>query len=50
MLQDLFLLLLALLGFLGLVCVGGLVAWLLGYDLNEPEYYEQKERNNGKRI
>lgn len=46
MIEQIFILLLAMFGFVAMICIGGLVAWLLGYDLNEPEYYEQKERNN----
>ena len=44
MTQDLFLLLLALLSFVFCVMVGGFFAWVCGFDLNEPEYYEHKER------
>ena len=44
MTQDLFLLLLALLSFTFCVMVGGFFAWVCGFDLNEPEYYEHKEK------
>lgn len=32
-------------GFIVALLVGGLIAWALGYDLNEPEYYEQKDKD-----
>jgi len=44
MTQDIFLLLLALLSFVFCVMVGGFFAWVCGFDLNEPEYYEHKEK------
>lgn len=34
-----------LISFCALVCIGALVAWLCGCDVNEPEYYEYKKRN-----
>lgn len=27
-------------GFIVSLLIGGLIAWALGYDLNEPEYYD----------
>lgn len=42
MTQDLFLLLLALLSFVFCVMIGGFFAWVCGFDLNEPEYYEHR--------
>lgn len=42
--EGLFLALVAIVGFSGLLCVGGLVAWLCGCDMNEPEYYARKNR------
>jgi len=33
-----------LISFCALVCIGALVAWLCGCDVNEPEYYEHKQR------
>ena len=42
---DLFFVLVFLLAFVLAVVIGGLVAKLFGFKLNEPEYYEYKERN-----
>ena len=42
MMDQVFLLLLAMFGFVALICIGGLVAWLCGCDLNEPEYYAHR--------
>ena len=36
MMDQVFLLLLAMFGFVGLICIGGLVAWLCGCDINKP--------------
>lgn len=45
MIQDLFLLLSAMLIFVSLICIGGLIAkYVFKCDLNEPEYYEYKKR------
>ena len=41
---ELFLVILGVTSFLICLCIGGLFAWALGYDVNEPEYYEYKER------
>ena len=49
MIQDLFLLLSAMLIFCLLIAVGGLIAkYVFKCDLNEPEYYEYKERQRRK--
>ena len=39
---DLFFVLLILGSFCGLITIGALIAWCLGFQLNEPEYYEHK--------
>jgi hypothetical protein len=45
MIQDLFILLSAMFIFCLLIAIGGLIAkYVFGCDLNEPEYYERKER------
>lgn len=45
MLQDLFILGCSFMGFVVLAGIGGLIAhYIFGCDLNEPEYYERKER------
>ena len=43
--MDGFFVLVILLAFCGVVSLGALCAKLLGYKLNEPEYYEYRERN-----
>lgn len=40
---DIIFVLFILLGFCGLVTIGALVAWLCGFELNEPEYYEYRK-------
>ena len=46
MIQDLFLLLLAMLMFVGAMAIGGLIAkYVFKCDWNEPEYYEYKKRH-----
>lgn len=42
--MDLFFIMVILAGFCLSVLLGALCAKLLGFRLNEPEYYEQKER------
>ena len=44
MMDQVFLLLLALFAFTFCVVIGGFFAWVCGCDLNEPEYYERKAR------
>ena len=47
MIQDLFLLLSAMLIFVGAIAIGGLIAkYVFKCDLNEPEYYEYKKRKH----
>jgi len=45
--QNIFLVLLGVLSFMLCMCVGGFFAWVCGFDLNEPEYYEHKRNNMG---
>jgi len=39
---EMMMLLIVLISFCALVCIGALVAWLCGCDVNEPEYYQDK--------
>ena len=49
MIQDLFILLSAMLMFVGSIAIGALIAkYVFKCDLNEPEYYEYKERQKRK--
>ena len=44
--EGLFLVILGITSFMFCLCIGGLFAWALGYDVNEPEYYEHRRRTD----
>lgn len=33
-------------GFIVALLIGALIAWALGFDLNEPEYYEHRSKDD----
>lgn len=39
--ESLFLTIAGIAGFSLVMGMGGLIAWSLGFDINEPEYYDQ---------
>jgi len=39
--QELFITLAGVAGFALVMGLGGLIAWACGFDINEPEYYDQ---------
>jgi len=44
--EGLFFTLAGIAGFALVMGFGGLIAWACGFDLNEPEYYEQEADND----
>ena len=42
--ESLFLTIAGIAGFSLVMGMGGLIAWALGFDINEPEYYDHKEK------
>jgi len=44
--ESLFFTLVGIAGFALVMGMGGLIAWACGFDLNEPEYYEQEADND----